>query len=162
MQKTLAYLSLVLAFVLGFFVCFVCRRQGPGPVDPEVRIDTLWLHDTLRLPAPKPKTAHVIDSVLVPVRDTIQLHDTTFIAVPISQTYYSEKEYEAWVSGYRAKLDSLHIYQQTAIVEIPVYKTVTKRWGLGVQAGVTYQFGQEKNRVLPYVGVGISYNLITF
>lgn len=70
------------------------------------------------------------------------------------------------MSGYNPQLDSLHIDRSTAVVEVPVYKTVTKhaRWGVGLQAGATYLPGTQgqQGAIQPYVGLGLSYNIITF
>ncbi len=160
MQKKLAIFAIVLVFILGALAGAWLRGLRPVPVpEPDFKRDTVWMTDTVKLPAPKPKLVHVIDSVLIPIRDTLHLHDTAYIAVPISQTYYNEKEYEAWVSGFRAQLDSIHVVQNTAIVEVPVYKTVKKRRGLGAQVGVTYL---PNTGVTPYVGLGLCYNLLTF
>ena len=52
------------------------------------------------------------------------------------------------------------------VVEVPVFKTVTKhaRWGVGLQAGATYLPGTQgqQGAIQPYVGLGLSYNIITF
>jgi len=64
---------------------------------------------------------------------------------------------EAWVSGYRPRLDSLQIFPRTVYrtVTNDIYHTITpkkKRWGIGLQVGYGYPNGW-------YVGVGVGYNL---
>ena len=157
MQKKLAIFAIVLVFVLGALAGAWLRGLRPGPVpEPDIQRDTVWLRDTVKLPAPKPQTVHVTDTAYVPVRDTIRLKDTTYVAVPISQTYYHEKEYQAWVSGYRAKLDSIHVIQSTAVVEVPVYKTVTKTKHWSVTVGPQVGYGFTPKGWQPYAGVGIT------
>ena len=169
MEKRLAYLAIILVFALGAFVGFRLRGPRPGPTaEGEPKRDTLWLHDTIKIAAPKPKPIRIHDTLYlaapVPPPDTSgHRPDTVFVPVPRQTDYYHGEQYEAWITGYQATLDSLHVFQNTAVVEVPVYKTVTKhaRWGVGIQAGVTYLPGQNGG-VTPYVGLGISYNLLTF
>ena len=64
---------------------------------------------------------------------------------------------EAWVSGYRPRLDSLMVFPRTVYrtVTNDIYHTIVpkkKRWGFGLQAGYGYPGGF-------YVGGGVSYNL---
>lgn len=171
MEKRLLYLAIALAFVLGAFVGLSLRRAKPGPdVDPESPRDTCWLHDTLlvQLPAPKAKAIHDTCWLTVPLPEppdtSSHRPDTVYVPVPIESNYYADEGWEAWVSGYKASLDSLRIHQATAVVEVPAFKTVTKRarWGLGLQAGATYNLSKDQNRIQPYIGVGLSYNIITF
>ena len=157
MQKVLAYLGIALVLVLGFFAGYCFRGLRPGPVPPEPQRDTTWIHDTIRLIRPVPVVEREIDTLLleVPVHQT----DTLLVPVPITQKYYHDENYDLWISGFRPNLDSIYVFKETAVVEIPVIKTVTKRWGIGVQGGVTYL---PKTGITPYVGVGVSYNLLTF
>lgn len=164
MKNVLPYIVIALVLGAGFYIGFCTGKHRTGTPDvPEVQRDTVWVHDTLRIPAPKPKIVHVVDTAYVPVPDTVLVHhhDTAYVPVPISQAYYSAEEYEAWVSGYRPKLDSLHLNQKTAYIEVPVVKTVTKKthWGIGIQAGATYM---KDAGIVPYVGIGVSYNPLTF
>lgn len=172
MDKRLLYIAIALAFALGAFVGLSLRRPKPGPgVEPEPQRDTTWLHDTVTVVLPTPKTKTPRDTVYLPAPvpppdSTGHTPDTVYVPVPIETSYYAGDSYEAWVSGYRASLDSIRIHQETAIVEVPVEKLVTRhaRWGIGVQAGATYLPGAQgqQGAVQPYVGLGISYNLITF
>src|SRR5690554_3835584 len=56
---------------------------------------------------------------------------------------------------YISKLDTIIMYKDK-IIEIPIKKV--KPWGIGVQLGTTTDFKEVK----PYVGVGVSYNVIRF
>ena len=103
---------------------------------------------------PVPVYESVVDSfpfvVPVPVpgdtvRDTLHL--------PITQKIYKDSLYTAYVSGYRAKLDSIEVYSKTRTVFVRE-RVKRKRFGLGVQAG----YGFSGNKLTPYVGVGVSYS----
>ena len=107
----------------------------------------------------------IIDTLLlpVPITDTLMLHDTVLVHLPIEQRQYSDPRYTAWVSGYRPQLDSIHIYQRTEYITKEI-KMVTKpkRWGIGLQAGYGVSFGNKQIKATPYIGIGISYNILTW
>ena len=160
-EKTLMWFTLAVTFVLGACFGFWLRGLRPAkPVEPVVQTDTLYLRDTIRIDIPVPKPY----PVYLP-SDTVRLvttqHDTVEVLVPMEQKHYSDSLYDAYVSGYKANLDSLRIYQTTKVVTITETIKVPekKRWGLGIQVGGTYL---PKVGPTPYVGVGISYNLLTF
>ena len=164
MKAIVKILAVVLALLLVVAIDLWLHGQRPVPPAPEPQRDTVWVKDTVTILKPVPVTKWLKDTVLVPVvtpGDTIHERDTLFVPIPIETTYYRDSLYEAWVTGYKATLDSLHLFQNIQIIEerIPVYIPVKKRWGIGVQAGVTYI---PKEGVIPYVGFGASYNLISF
>ncbi len=152
------YLPYIVIAVLILFIVFRPARveRVPGEVVRDTiitnRIDTVW--DTV----PVPVYESVVDSfpfvVPVPVPgDTVR--DTVYL--PITQKIYKDSLYTAYVSGYRAKLDSIEVYSKTRTVFIRE-RAKRKRFGLGVQAG----YGFSGNKVSPYVGVGVSYSLFEF
>jgi len=158
MQKVLAITGIVLLVVLGVSLGWWLRGFKPVIIDPVVQVDTLWMHDTVSIIKPVYNTEKVTKT------DTLKIEipgqkDTVYVPVPITQKYYHDKDYEAWVSGYRPALDSIRVFQSTAIVEKVVYKDTKKPWGIGIQVGGTYL---PKTGFTPYFGVGISYNILTF
>ena len=66
-------------------------------------------------------------------------------------------------TGYRPQLDSIQIYQTTEYITKEI-KTVTKpkRWGIGLQAGYGVSFSNMQIKATPYIGIGISYNILTW
>ena len=162
MQKTLSYLAIALLFVLGAIGGWWLRGLKGVPDNPPIiKTDTIWRHDTLRFPVPVPETRWVHDTTYIALTDSVIVHrhDTTYVQIPRETTYYRDSLYEAWVTGFRASLDSIHVFRSTAIVEVPVEKIIRKRWGLGLQAGATYIHNEG---VTPYLGLGISYNILNF
>ena len=154
-MKVLPWIFVILLLI----VCVAAWFRPHKSVPVEVIRDTVEHWDTVKDPVPYPVYITEVDSypVLVPVYinqngDTV--HDTVTVFVPISQSVYETELYKAWVSGYRAKLDSIEIYNkvQTIYVREQVKK---KRWGLGVQAGYELCPGQMRF----YGGIGVSYNL---
>lgn len=75
--------------------------------------------------------------------------DTVKVEMPIMQKVYKDSLYEAWVSGYDARIDSIKLVTPTITI-----RQKPKRWGVGVQVGYGLRGA--------YVGVGVTYNLITF
>ncbi len=88
--------------------------------------------------------------------------DSAYVVVPITQTVYEDSTYTAYVSGYRATLDSLIFRMPREITTITnTHYQKPKRWSVSIQVGYgmtlkgTPQFS-------PYVGIGVSYNLFSF
>lgn len=166
MQKTLSIIGIILLIVLGAVGGYFLRGLMIPDNPPIVQRDTLWLHDTVSFPVPVPQKKWIHDTTYIAVTDTIQRKDTTYIPVPRETTFYADSLYEAWVTGYKAQMDSIHIFQKTAYIEVrvPVEKIVRKRWGIGIQAGAGVQYGaiHKQMDIGPYIGVGVSYNLLSF
>ena len=91
------------------------------------------------------------------VRDTVNLTDTAFITLPISQKCYEDSLYRAWVSGYGARLDSIEVFRRTQTITI-VEKEKRRHWHIGPTVGAAYGI----RGFTPYVGVGITYSLYSF
>lgn len=123
--------------------------------------DTLVVHDTLTITEVKEVERRVVETKFLTIIDTIR--QVTYEQVPLEfeERTYKDEQYEAVVYGYQPELRSLTVYPQTTYVTQTKEVKVKTRWGIGVQAGygVTYA-GQFK--LSPYIGVGVSYNLITF
>lgn len=93
--------------------------------------------------------------------DTVVFRDTVLVPVPVVQRYYRGAEWEAWVSGYLPKLDSLNMFARVETVTITRTEKVRKKlwkWALGVQCG----YGWNGCGLSPYVGVGLQYTLVRF
>ena len=126
------------------------------------RVDTLVIRDTIVQEKPVYRTISRVRTEYVPVCDTIRIQDTLFVPVPIENKVYEDSLYRAEVSGYRASLDRIEIYQQERIITqtIPVQVKERKRWGIGVQAGYGVSTPNGKPVLSPYIGIGVSYDLI--
>lgn len=160
--------------VIGIFVilCSVvifniarCGR-GDGRISEIVtKVDTLYLHDTLRIEKPEPIIIRSIDTILVEVKDSIHIKDTIYLKLPKEQRVYQDKNYQAWISGYRPVLDSIHIYRNTQqIITSTTINTKQKRgrWGIGIHAGYGLTFQNNVIKPTPSIGFGLSYNLLMF
>lgn len=159
--KTL--LASIALLAVGILVGWLCRGVKPPQTEFVVNTDTLTVRDTIIERHPVYVTQTKTDTMLVVVRDTTVIHDTTYIVLDREQKYYRGDGYEVWISGYRPQLDSCRVFPETKYVT----KTVQDmrkptRWGIGLQAGYGVVVSSGQIRAFPYIGVGVSYNFIRF
>ena len=126
----------------------------PKFIDQPIPRDSVVLrYKTIKVP--------IYDTVHVYRADTLQV-DSVSVEIPITQKMYQDSTYQAWISGYEPSLDSIRIFQPVITVTNTVTNTEirykTKRWGLGVQVGM----GVAPNKVEPYIGIGVSYNIFSW
>ena len=88
-----------------------------------------------------------------------EVADSVEVEIPIIQKRYDGENYSAWVSGYEPRLDSIRVRERTNLVTIRESKP-PNRWHVGVQCGVGY--APRNNRIEPYIGIGITYSIISF
>lgn len=154
---------LLLAVALG---CFFFGRATIKPVieGETTRVDTLYIRDTITREKPVYTRIFVRDSIPVIIRDTTIVKDTVWL--PREVKIYEDERYRAEVSGYQPSLDRIDIYQQEKIITKDVTQVVTvkkpTRWGVGLQVGYGAQIDGGMIRGTPYVGIGISYNILSF
>ena len=146
------------AFGIGFGYS---RRTARMPVRLSVVNDTVQVTKTDTIWREKPVS--VASSVIRhdTVRFTTLERDTVFVDVPIERRVYEEDSlYRAVVSGWHPSLDTLMVYPKTTTITIREKVPIPdrRRWGIGIQAGA----GATRNGLTPYVGVGVSYNLLTW
>ena len=162
---TLVFGILLLFNIVNAIGYFVNEQRNSHSSEMKVKVDTLFIYDTIIVEKPVIKKVETIDTLLLPVptTDTLMLHDTVLIHLPIEQRQYSDPRYTAWVSGYRPQLDSILIYQRTEYITKEI-KTVTKpkRWGIGLQVGYGVSLHNGQIHPAPYIGVGLSYSLINW
>ena len=87
--------------------------------------------------------------------------DTAWITIQRTQKRYEDSLYSAWVSGYEARLDSIHVYRRTVTRTVVVHDTALKggarnwlheHFGAGIVGGAGY--GLTTKRPDVFVGVG--------
>lgn len=96
-----------------------------------------------------------------PLKPQIVIIDDSTAVVPIEQAVYSDStenaRYTAFVSGFRASLDSISIECKSK--ETIITNTITKqprRIGFGVQCGVGVS---PQGLATPYIGLGVQYRI---
>lgn len=110
---------------------------------------------------PVPRYMFITDTLTVVQSAQNAAQDTTPVYLPREQQYYEEADgrLRLWVSGYDPRLDRWEMDERQATVT----HTVTprrSRWSLGVSAGYGVALADGSVRPAPYVGVGISYNIL--
>lgn len=117
-------------------------------------------YERVKLPTSDDKPYYASVSLTKP-GDTIALGvDSVSVELPITQKQYGDSTYTAWVSGYNPTLDSIYVYPRHETVTITnTLRQKPRRWGLGVSAGYGYAPGKG---MVPWVGVGVNYTLISF
>lgn len=148
--------------VIGALCTFLLlmRREMAGGA--EVVRDTVTVVDTVPYLLPVPRDSVVVryETARLPivVRDTVVrldsviVRDSVAVEIPITQKRYVTDDYRAWVSGFRANLDSIYIMKSTQVINV---REKTKRWGIGVQAG----YGMTPDGFHPYLGLGFSFRI---
>lgn len=153
MKKVLVVCLVGLACLsLGYFL----GSGRASSVSPTPQRDTLVIRDTVRLETPKPITETIIRIDTLTLSDTLRLSDTVYVEIPITSKVYEDSLYKAWVSGYRASLDSIEVYPVRTVETVYVPQVKRTRWGIGLQVGIGTDL---RGGWMPYVGVGVSYNL---
>lgn len=160
-------LTLVLSFtalMVSFFAGYNVARHHFEDKHEMVTSDTIVIEkwDTIIFEKPTEKIRYVLrydtirDTSITFIVDTISASPT--IVIPIERTVYKDStktaKYEAFISGYKAALDSISIKcdQTTTIITNTIENQ--RRIGIGVQVGVGYA-----GKVTPYIGIGVQYRL---
>ena len=144
---------------------FQCRRENGRTSEIITKVDTLYLRDTFRIEKPAPIIIRNTDTILVQIKDTIRIKDTIYIKLQKEQKIYQDENYRAWISGYRPALDSIHIFRNTQqIITSTTIQSKQKdsKWGIGIQVGYGISVQQNRFTPTPYIGIGISKNLLPF
>lgn len=157
----------VAIFLIAAAICTYSCTSSNGYTSIEYQADTIRIRDTIRIPHPVSVSSRTIDTmtVLVHATDTLWIHDTLYISLPIEQRTYADSTYTAWISGYRPNLDSILIYPQTTTITNTMTITHSSRlprFSIGLQAGYGATISNNQLKPAPFVGIGISWNLIRF
>lgn len=155
MKNQNAILCILLGICLGLLIGR--KTSGQTEIKEIVKTDTLTIveTDTIRVLQPQPCKIVVRDTIEIIKKvtsDSIYLHQTQI---------YKDSTYTAQISGINPKLDYIDVYPRMEYKYITQTERVyqePKKWGVGVQVG----YGVGRNGLQPYVGVGVSYNLIRF
>ena len=152
--------------VVAVLIASIAVNVWQWKIQPEPSVvvdhDTVWKDSINREPAPA-ETVDIGKTVYLRIPypeylpgDTI--HDSIDVPVPIVQKRYEDSLYTAWVSGFKANLDSISLHQPEIITTIT--NTIVKQSPLitfGIQTGGGY--GVFNRQFDMYVGVGAQINL---
>lgn len=173
MKETLRFIGGVLLAAIIITIFQTVTKRVCNEVMPDVVKDTITVttYDTIAVYKPVPRDSIVLryETVRLPISQ--QTTDTTLceenfakcdsaeVVIPISQVEIADSLYHIWASGYKVGIDSVYVYPRT--ITNTITKTIStkpKRWHIGVSAG----YGYTPQGFKPYVGVGLSYSIISF
>ncbi len=120
-----------------------------------VKTDTLTIAkvDTITIEKPIPYK--------VVIRDTIYIRDTVGTILLQEVKEYKDSTYYARISGINAFLEEIRVYPKNTtkyVYNTEIVREKPKKWGIGPVVGV----GVVDNKFSPFIGVGVTYNLIQF
>lgn len=162
-MKGWKYILTGIGIAVAILILFLFDRRIPrnAPQEPQsFQVDTLFIRDTIKVTEPVYVTRKVVDSVLVPVVDTIRYRDTLYVFLEREQIRWEDSLAVVYASGVRPEIDSVIHYAERMVIvkEIPVVRVKKTRWGIGIQAGA----GATRDGLTPYIGVGVSYNILSW
>ena len=162
-QYILTGVGIAVAVLIGFLI----GQKHPQklPVEPiKEKVDTLLIFDTITLTKPVFVEKIQLDSVYMPASDTLWKHDTLYVYLEREQIQWQDSLCRVYASGINPQVDSVTHFVQETIVnrEISVPVKVKFRWGLGIQVGYGAGINGKQVYLTPYVGVGISYNILSW
>lgn len=164
MSSSLKTALILIALGAVLFLLGRCSAKTPRLQAESVRVDTLYVRDTITRETPVFTRVYVRDSIYVTVRDT--LHRTDTVWLPREVKIYEDERYRAEVSGYQPNLDRIDIFVKDRIVTQDKTQIVTvkrnARWGIGLHAGYGVTYHNAQLQTFPYIGIGVSWNLITW
>lgn len=152
--------------VVALLVSYRAGQQHPlpQPVEPtKERVDTLFIRDTITAYKPISVTRTRTERIYVPA-DTITIHDTLMVLLDRSSVEWRDSLCAVYASGVNPQVDSVRHFVRSEVItrEIPVIRERKTRWGIGVQAGYGVSVQGVQPICTPYVGIGISYNIISW
>lgn len=126
---------------------------------PEAKDSVVVRYERVKLPTSDDKPYYASLSLTKPVDSVGRVTDSVTVELPITQKWYGDSTYTAWVSGYNPTLDSIYVYPRHETVTITnTLRQKPRRWGLGVSAG----YGVTAHGAQPYIGIGVQYNIVSF
>lgn len=150
------FLGCVVGFLLGVaFAKHVINAPQPQVI---TKVDTLYLRDTITRYTPIVKERRIKDTIIVAVPEYVTLRDSVFVPLEREEVVYEDSTYKAVISGVMPSLDSIWVYRNNRIVTIEKERLVQPRFSMGIQLGTTFR----ENKILPYFGLGIQYNLLNW
>lgn len=145
MKKTAIYL------IITFFIIVLLtapRRCGTSlhykTIERDTTIYNVTYRDTTIYNVTR-KDSIIIDYDAVPLTDfdTLYIHDTTYIAIPITSYHFADTMSDIWARGYRVTLDSVRYHFRELTKMVTTEKIITERPKiLTADAGLTLYTGR--------------------
>lgn len=163
-RELLIYVAKVALIVVIAFVAGQRYAQKRLILPPNEKVDTLVVYDTITQYKPILEERVVLQTVPIPVVDTMWLHDTMYVYLEREQVVWQDSLSRVYASGILPQVDSVHHYIRERVVTKELTKVVKKpcRWGVGIHAGYGAFANNGQISASPYIGVGLSYNILSW
>lgn len=150
----------VILLVVDIGVLWQNHQQKTHVEPPEIKVDTLIVRDTIMQYKPIFTDKIKVDSVLIPVKDTIVIRDSVYIYMDRDKITWRDSLCEVYASGIMPQVDSVRHFREYQYVTIETAIPVKDKshWGLGINAG----YGVGQGGLTPYIGIGVSYNIFSW
>ena len=158
-EKVMTILCVILLILIGILIGRNHRQKKP--LEPtETKVDTLVIRDTIMQHKPIFVDKIKVDSVLIPVKDTIVIRDSVYIYMDREKITWRDSLCEVYASGIMPQVDSVRHFLEYKYVTIETAIPVKEKshWGLGINAG----YGVGQGGLTPYIGIGVSYNILSW
>lgn len=146
--------KLLIIFII-LLICLKCCYSNREKEEIQIT-DTITIikRDTITIIKPQPVIRYR-DRI---IRDTLYSIDSipVFINVPIETKVYADSNYRAVVSGYKASLDTISIFNKNLIQYINKITYKTKR--INFSPSIGFGYGMFNKRIDMYVGFSIGYS----
>ena len=156
------YFIVIFLTILASFYVFSRRQNNRNDVN-DIKVVRDTVRDTILIIQPLSEKRTPRDSIIIALpeisivmpRDTV--HDTVYVRLPSENIVWTDSFCSVYAHGVMTEIDSVRHFNTTMqIYHEPIPHQ--KRWGIGIQAG----YGASRDGLSPYVGVGLTYNLIRF
>ena len=151
MKKILTYIIVItVSVVVGIGIgMFNLKRRLLKGDNIQSDTTTVTVYDTIQVRIPEPVASRSVGIEVYPVVQVpiLLYHSDTItkpyfvnneLIIPISQRYYKDPRFEAWISGYNPRLDSLLILTPTKTVTIENTRIKTAQNELFLNGKITY------------------------
>lgn len=148
--------NLLIIFII-VLICFRCCPSSKAEKEVIQIKDTISITkiDTITIIKPQPIVEYR-DRI---IKDTLYNTDSVpvLVDIPIETKVYADSNYRAVVSGYRASLDTISIFNKNQIQHINKITYKTKKWNISPSIGVGYGFYHKKIDMYVGFSIGLSF-----
>ena len=117
-EKVMTILCVILLmFSIGILMVQKYRQKTPVE-PPEIKVDSLIVRDTIMQYKPIFVDKIKVDSVLIPVKDTIVIRDSVYIYMDREKITWRDSLCEVYASGIMPKVDSVRHFQEYKYITI--------------------------------------------
>lgn len=158
MGKIKKILIAIGVILVAWLIGYVIGRNHISDVTGVIQIDTLVRYDTIQIEKPAEiRYKKLTQTILVPVSDTIVMHDSIFVPVQKEVKEYKDSLYYARVSGYHPSLDYIEVYPKvTTISKTETIVQDRPQWHYSLDLRLDYgQVGYKY--IQPGIGAEVGY-----